>query len=1827
MVRKSISRSILAALLALPFALSAAPGWSAGGGKAPKAPAITAVETDRGKAVKVAAVSDGPYQSATLTTGYPVPLAAGGKISFALRQKVRPQAIAFAVVVNYANKKSAVRYADSAKSGEWTVLELPVSQDADYKGDRFAPVPAGKIVGISIYPFAALDHTGLYYEIADFKILDAAGKAVDFLTAPPLRTGEEIDPTYIKAAYWRGEAGQAKVAPEITVADTPYGPAVFAKAQAKGNYQGFRIDFPEPVDLAQVGAIEFDFFQNARPNLRGDGSIVIRYDNPRNGLITNFKFSADAWNHVSIPLDLRTIKALSKQSSPVLGKVTSISISLYSVMNTPGHTLGMANLKFLPKTSGDGAIKVVSYSYLAKPTSGDASGKVLTDGEVVKADQAFYRVYADEPEIVFDLGAVYLVKSIALAAVAAPSQNISDFTVFTSNDGKNFRTAAYIANKDASAVEKTYAIEGRNLNIAGRYVKLRVGRSRTDFPVNIAEVSFTSKIPTDAELAAVAASSYSVGPAMPEVTAKNYVTLKGPDGLSASVSRQNGVLVQFRNAEEVLAERIFNCYELVGEKAVRVGKADGYTDKVVSITERDGGVEVVTKNPALPGLTFTSFYSFEQGSLARKLAVASETSGKHICYTALAVALPRAMREGGLYETWGSGHDLQHKFASEVLFDYPADTGSAVVFESPARGKSFLAFRYRYRGRYIQIGSGTVTVSGFGAKRTIFTPNGWIMNDGVFAFNAKQRAGSVESLLIIADGDLTATFDRYLALPETKKFRSAIRRADWLKDLRAFCTQGWEGLYGETGKAIAGSHAALIREGYVHYGACDSDYYWGDFPTSGEVRNYFGGRMSAEAMRERDAVIRREYPNIKISQYTWLWSASPMSKPYREHPEWFAVRNAQGQEINFFPGWGKNYYRLVGIPGSRDEIVRAITDFVNYYNDDVWYLDGGGSPASIDWPNMRIDEPDAYDRLYMAVRNSIQQGRPDRAIFFNNPENPIADMGYLESFGGVMTTNWRDGATWMYKFKLWQRPDRLFSPLYIYWLPGVDHAFRQYAAGTGLGLTFGGSADRRRDVGLMQLQHQSRFARLVSANVKPNWRYDAATQVELMPLTFGQSGWLFVKNHAAKPYVGDVAADLAPLGAADRELPVYRWSFTLLDHQQHKGLLGEKELEENYRNLRWASDFIIKSAYCGSMPWAKRATEKVEIAPEQLKLLYFTQSPAVVYSVDALRMQFLLDDTLGVKVSGRMDAREALLKVGSERKEAEIACLVPPGMVAAKAEVNGQAVPAEMISEAGTRLALIPVGKGASTVKVAFAPAPRAPEKAVLKVVPGRPGKKLAASWDKAGAAALALYDDAALVRNLPLKAGATQAEIAIPTGVTGKDYTAKLLAPDGSVLAETRFKLAAGKPKIARRRGSAVGKMVFAGEKFAPALAPAPGVKVLAAYSDYQPANGTVKVDPAAASITLQTLPMYESLWNTLFGGLEVELKRYVKVRLSGNFADFADGPRHGPRSLSHKWDNPDSALGIMFDFADASGAYATRTLASLGLANVKRVSRQPLRFGAGRVPDMIGVVSSFAVEHKPEETFWIDLQTLGAPADWNGKVLLSGIYNNVTPDRRLTIQILESRDALPAGAAPNRFFPLKGGKKAELLRMKLPASGAKVTVDGKLDAAEWKDALRFTEFSRTGSPLQTPPPTLMMLRRDGDFLCLAAELTETRAAGFSLDAAGKAWFNDGVEIYLQNVDGRPSYVQYIIAGANLSHSLWVSAPGAGKPQKRIAPPEYKVRHEGKKLYIEAKLPLQALGKAPSGKVRFNLVRNRMVDATLEGYTMVPGRRYLNFDGAELEL
>ena len=272
-----------------------------------------------------------------------------------------------------------------------------------------------------------------------------------------------------------------------------------------------------------------------------------------------------------------------------------------------------------------------------------------------------------------------------------------------------------------------------------------------------------------------------------------------------------------------------------------------------------------------------------------------------------------------------------------------------------------------------------------------------------------------------------------------------------------------------------------------------------------------------------------------------------------------------------------------------------------------------------------------------------------------------------------------------------------------------------------------------------------------------------------------------------------------------------------------------------------------------------------------------------------------------------------------------------------------------------------------------------------------------------------------------------------------------------------------------------------------------------------------------------------------------------------------------------------------------------------------------------------MAGVdAANYAIGTAKEEVFWLDLQELGAPADWNGKTYVSVFWNLVTPDRNLQAEILETSDELPAGVEKRQIFFVRGGKVAEVKKVKLPQTSGKIAIDGKGNDQAWAKALKFDEFYLLNAAGMRAPQTSVKLIRDQKFLYVFAEFTEDSDNGFTIDKGSKPWYNDGLEIYIRTRDSKTAYVQYILALAEKSHQEKVSGLQVGAPRQNLENIEYKVVVNGKKAYIEAAIPLKLFGtgNATSG---FNIGRNRMRNGNLEPYSIAGGRGYLNFNAFEL--
>lgn len=130
-------------------------------------------------------------------------------------------------------------------------------------------------------------------------------------TVGTLAAADPFHTDYMQPEFWKGTTGgKAPVPPEISRIESPVGPAIQAKAISSGTYQGMDLNLPCVVDTAEVGWIEFDFYQTAYQR-SGDALVVVYYEvggKKGSGLFLNFKYTKGQWSHVWIPIDPRTNK-------------------------------------------------------------------------------------------------------------------------------------------------------------------------------------------------------------------------------------------------------------------------------------------------------------------------------------------------------------------------------------------------------------------------------------------------------------------------------------------------------------------------------------------------------------------------------------------------------------------------------------------------------------------------------------------------------------------------------------------------------------------------------------------------------------------------------------------------------------------------------------------------------------------------------------------------------------------------------------------------------------------------------------------------------------------------------------------------------------------------------------------------------------------------------------------------------------------------------------------------------------------------------------------------------------------------------------------------------------------------------------------------------------------------------------------------------------------------------------------------------------------------------------------------------------------------------
>ncbi len=1599
---------------------------------------------------------------------------------------------------------------------------------------------------------------------------------------PPLRAAGEAD--LFPLMTWEGYKAKAVAAPKTGAAKGPSGQAaVRIEATAKGNFQGAVAHFAAPVDFSQYAALEFWMRHGITQKNGGKLSLVMHVQGDFGRSHCSFSVPSSDWSRVEIPLDKASFTP-QRGNSVNLAGVASLRIYPYGGMNEPGKFLEFAGFRLLPKSGGPRPLKAMNYTHLAAPTSGEG-GSTLTDGDLGK--NVHFRAYSDDPDIVFDLGGRFTVDEIRVHANSAPSHNFSEIAVMLSFDRAAWHAAGTLRNtaEGTEPRQLVYTFRSPDRPMVGRYVRLKAARPRSDFPAELSEVEFTGHEPTAEETARAAEAAYDRGAPMPPRTEKDYVRLAG-NGLELWISRADGAVNGVFCDGRLVAERLTPKYTLqTREKDTAV---DGRGDRVEKIgLEADGSVAAVLANPGLPGLRLRRTWHIEGNALMVKTEVlANGMKERFFLRLATEVILEPSFRRDGFYDLPGSAlaAAMFRLPSAEVQADRTLTNIPTIAFENAKAGLTLWHTRYRANGRFTYMDVGTEE-----ENLQFFRPNGWLLTAATLV-PADAPSQSFEERLSFTRGGMIRAYDEYISTPDAKAFRGQIRRPAWLRDLRCDISLGWDANYpGSSRRHIANMTDAFSPRGYIHECAMsDQDGIWGDLPVKGEIRGWFGNRNTAEELRDKVRALRKMNPRLKLGYYTWFWSAFPWSTPVKTHPEWFVRTLRSGAKASWFPGVNTNYLRFFGIRESREEARNQIVNFVNYYEQDNWYLDGGKSgPYAKDWDTMRIDDPLGQTDFYLDVRRAIKEGHPDRVVFFNHSENPLGDLGYLESFGGTLTSEWRRGAILMWKFKLYNYKDPLHHSVYIYWLPGVDGAFHNYMAGVGVVGSYCSRGFSARDLPYIAARYEIRQAQLADAGIRPDWRLDAAEELELMALRQGGNGWLFINPHGAAKAVREVSVETAPLGLSDPSRPIHAWLYTIRDGRQYKGTFAEPAVARAYQSSGWIAERAVVPRYLGAFPYAARFTRQVEAEPGVAQVLMLSQTPAVVVSVAGEPSHYYLAGQPGIRLEG--DGRR--FTVESE-EPCEIGLMLPEGQSAASVTVNGRPAEATLRAEAGMRLAIVPVGKGRSEIELATRPG-AAPVATALEV--SRKGRTLTVKVAPEGAP-VQIYEAGRLALS---RTGSFTLEL--PDTVRDGDYEA---VSGGLRRPFTLKKL--GRPMKLRP----ILLPQKARTETAKVEATVRGVRVLSRGTSATEACGYASADAGRLVLKAGTHRFYESHFNRLSAMLEIQARRYLRLRLASGFW-FHNVFGYQPKRHSVRLSRPDVFGGLVLDFGTPAG-YTVRSAAGLGIQNEKRDTAQPEGWGKRAKQDHVYLLDGILVDEKTKEKeVWIDLHSLGAPEDWDGRLCLAVHLEDICPDRSLAVEVVESADQLPNGA--------KALKPQELGRVEPMLLGIP-RIQG---APDWKALPALGEMHAVKSAM---PPLKTVVKAAYDDKNLYFHYRCEEEPGRILNTEGgkinKPWLGDGIEFFVGKTD-EPGMIYHVVldvANARFVEiARLVREPGARNIERADSTVKAAFAVRDGQWEAVVTLPWGELGGRPeAGKpVPFNLMRNRLEQGKFGHYILAPGTEY----------
>ncbi len=1460
-----------------------------------------------------------------------------------------------------------------------------------------------------------------------------------------------------------------------------------------------------------------------------------------------------------------------------------------------------------------GRIRGATYRYVNRPTRGDPGGNLLTDGRVNSREkQAFWRMLGARPEIVFDLHGEFFVTRVVLRAVSSPAVNISSADIWSSPDGQRWLPAATLRNTDGRRATGEHEIRGEVRSIA-RWIKLVLNRPAADQDVELAEVEIYGRRPSEQDREDAASSVYDMGPALPPTTDAGledggYWYLS-TDVMRAAIDKTHGLVGGLWNVERgrKCLERISDTYHL----ATRGGdtETDEYSDRVETSPSRtpDGALTLRCTNPALPDIVIEKTYSPSSDGrrLIKRVAFTntSPAADRFLTHRTGAIVV-EAFRRGGVYMGCDRGLGAR-LFARDVTVPRQigalgARNSKTVILQRYDLGWGVGQFRHKINDTWCR----PLTARYYEVQNhpPIYLPNGWRF--GISTLHLRPGTPqSTEVHTALYNGRQIDFYGMWRNLPEVKAAFAAVKRPEWLSRLKASANISQPQMTGDQNLNLLPITRGLrVMEtgdlwylGHIHG-------VWGDWSTRGTVLSGAGARIDTRWLADFITAGQSASPRVRMGVYTWAWAAHPRSKVVREHPEWFISRDRNGQLFNAYSNMVLNHLRLLGAPGSMDEIVGRFADVMRDFGGDFFYLDGGGGGANlIDWQHLAIDYDYHWEELYRRIREIARARGKDKAVFFNARTGPYWDMGYYEGIDRVLNAaTWRDSADGLSVVKIRQvyDPDQVVIPLY--WRASTLPFFSNYCIGLGLTPSAPlGAPEQLLKLPYIEAAFETRKLQWLEADLKPDWRVDPETKIEAYALRHGSATVLSVIDHRTEaPGPVRVSADTRALGL-DPERRVYAFAFGTRDIRQAWPALPEETRRQVNLRTGWGLDLVgrIRKATVIEPP-GKRLEIEVPGEPQVLSMVILSHSCAALFSVNGRRLHYWAPEVLSARVRGTVKGSTIVLESDCPKEGGEAIVCAPPGK-----RIKGKDIRPLIVGD--RHLAIVPLGPGKHSRSLDLEDAPAVAGRIALS----RPDTAPAGQVAKV---TLRPAPETALVRIRQQGVLVYAAELPVADGVIEIPVPGEA----GARLLDLRVWGDAGDGNL--RVGHAA---LQTSGRFEPDLPPwrAPkrpaklevrqtdvtirGIRVIAeGIHTHDGLDGIqfAEADAKTGTFAGGMVDAPRTRYGYGFGGLELEKARILVLEAGNTFADAWTFNR-GRESFKPQYTSIFG--GMIVDYHTPAG-YTKRVALGLGLLNPKRKSVRPA-WGTGKAPDQLVMLSDLLHEGA-EATFAIDLARW-APPEWDGRCWLAAGAESVYPSRRLRIRILDAFDN------PRGQPILTGESLGDLYQAKRYAivkAEASPLVDGRLDEEIWSKTEPATGFFVLGRSTRGRQETRAWITYDDSRLYIAFDCRENaREVNVS---AEKLWGRDAVDIALNPSGDRKTFLQ-IIADATGRYDQFSHTPDGTKFRwagVRVAAS----RHE-RGWAVEMSVPLKEMGLAPKSGLGWvgNFVRYRASDEMLT-WSFMPG-------------